>query len=75
MFLAFLIEYLGARYLVQSLMRGSVFVAIAAVTDTAYAMAAGALAPVLSRARGVRALGRYVPGGVLHRPRRLHGGP
>jgi threonine/homoserine/homoserine lactone efflux protein len=40
-------------------------VAIAAVTDTAYAMAAGALAPVLARARGVRALGRYVTGGAF----------
>jgi threonine/homoserine/homoserine lactone efflux protein len=76
-FAAFLPQFMNAEApaIVESVPLGSVFVAIAAVTDTAYAMAAGALAPVLSRARGVRALGRYVPGGVLHRPRRLHGGP
>jgi len=51
--------------IVQSLTLGSVFVAIAAATDTAYAMTAGALAPVLSRARGVRAVGRYLTGGFF----------
>ena len=44
-----------APAIVQSLTLGSIFVAIAAVTDTAYALAAGALAPALARARGVRA--------------------
>ena len=39
------------------------FAAFAAATDTAYAMTAGALAPVLRRARGVRAVGRYLTGG------------
>jgi hypothetical protein len=37
-------------------------VAIAAATDTAYALAAAALAPALARARGVRAAGRYLTG-------------
>jgi threonine/homoserine/homoserine lactone efflux protein len=41
---------------------GSIFVAIAAATDTAYALAAGALAPALARARGARAAGRYRAG-------------
>jgi len=53
---------------VQSLTLGSVFVAIAAVTDTAYATAAGALASVLIRARGVRAFERYLTGGACIGP-------
>jgi threonine/homoserine/homoserine lactone efflux protein len=54
----------GVLYIVtRSLTLGSVFVAIAAVTDTAYATAAGALAPVMTRARGGRAVGRYLTGG------------
>ena len=51
--------------IVQSLTLGSIFVAIAALTDTAYALAAGALAPVLVRARGVRAAGRYLTGSAF----------
>ena len=64
-FAAFLPQFMNAESpaIVQSLTLGSVFVAIAAVTDTGYALAAGALAPVLTRARGVRAFGRYLTGG------------
>jgi threonine/homoserine/homoserine lactone efflux protein len=64
-FAAFLPQFMSADSpaIVQSLTLGSVFVAIAAVTDTGYALAAGALAPVLTRARGVRAIGRYLTGG------------
>ena len=64
-FAAFLPQFMHAESptIVQSLTLGSVFVAIAAVTDTGYGLAAGALAPVLTRARGVRALGRHVTGG------------
>ena len=66
-FAAFLPQFMSADSpaIVQSLTLGSVFVAIAAVTDTTYAMAAGALAPVLTRARGVRAFGRYLTGGAF----------
>jgi len=66
-FAAFLPQFMSADSpaIVQSLTLGSVFVAIAAITDTAYAMAAGALAPVLTRGRGVRALGRYLTGGIF----------
>jgi hypothetical protein len=32
---------------------------------TGYALTAGALAPVLTRARGVRAVGRYLTGGSV----------
>lgn len=64
-FAAFLPQFMDAESpaIVQSLTLGSAFVAIAAVTDTAYALAAGAMAPVLTRAGGIRALGRYVTGG------------
>lgn len=66
-FAAFLPQFMTAESpaIVQSLTLGSVFVAIAAATDTAYALAAGALAPFLTRARGVRALGRYLTGGAF----------
>ncbi len=66
-FAAFLPQFMNADSpaIVQSLILGSTFVAIAAVTDTAYALAAGSLAPVLARARGVRATGRYLTGGAF----------
>ena len=66
-FAAFLPQFMNAQTpaIVQSLTLGSIFVAIAALTDTAYAMAAGALAPVLVRARGVRAAGRYLTGSAF----------
>ena len=48
----------GAPPLPQSLLLGSIVVLIAATTDTAYALTASAVAPPLSRARGIRALGR-----------------
>jgi threonine/homoserine/homoserine lactone efflux protein len=51
--------------MLQSIALGSTFVAIAAVTDTAYALAAGAIAPGLARIRSVRALARYLTGGVF----------
>ena len=43
----------------------SLFVAIAAVTDSTCAVAAGAAAPHRTRARGVRSLGRYLTGGAF----------
>jgi threonine/homoserine/homoserine lactone efflux protein len=66
-FAAFLPQFMNTETpaIVQSVTLGSIFVAIAALTDTAYALAAGALAPVLVRARGVRAAGRYLTGGAL----------
>ena len=66
-FAAFLPQFMNADSpaIVQSLILGSTFVAIAAVTDTAYALAAGSLAPVFARARGVRATGRYLTGGAF----------
>ena len=62
----------GAPPIVQGVVLGVLFVAIAAVTDTVYAVTAGAMAPLLARARGVRALGPYLTGGVFV-GRRVHG--
>jgi threonine/homoserine/homoserine lactone efflux protein len=66
-FTAFLPQFMStdAAPIVQSILLGSLFVAIATVTDTAYAIMAGAVAPVLGRARGIRALGRYLTGGAF----------
>jgi threonine/homoserine/homoserine lactone efflux protein len=60
-FAAFLPQFVSAEAapMAQSLTLGSLFVAIATVTDSAYAIAAGAIAPLLAPARGVCALGRY----------------
>ena len=64
-FAAFLPQFTSAGQppLAQSLLLASIFVAIAAVTDTAYAFAAGSVAPALNRARGVRAAGRFLTAG------------
>jgi threonine/homoserine/homoserine lactone efflux protein len=61
-FAAFLPQFMNPATspMLQSALLGSLFVAIAAITDTAYALAASAVAPVLTRLRGVRAFGRYV---------------
>jgi len=66
-FAAFLPQFMsaGAAPMVQSFALGAIFVAIAAMTDTGYALAAGAVAPMLARARGVRSLGRHVSGGAF----------
>jgi threonine/homoserine/homoserine lactone efflux protein len=66
-FAAFLPQFMSAdaEPFVQSVLLGSFFVAIAAMTDSAYAVAADAVAPALGRARGVRVLGRYLTGGAF----------
>ena len=66
-FAAFLPQFMspGGSPMVQSMALGSIFVAMAAVTDTGYAMAAGAVAPMLARAGGTAALGRYLTGGAF----------
>lgn len=60
-FAAFLPQFMsaGADPMAQSALLGTLFVAIAAVTDCIYVLAAGALAPVVGRLQGVRAIGRY----------------
>jgi threonine/homoserine/homoserine lactone efflux protein len=63
-FAAFLPQFMtpGAPAAVQSVALGSLFVVIACISDTAYALAAGAVAPLLTRAGGIRAAGRYLTG-------------
>jgi len=62
-FAAFLPQFIdpAASAVLQSTLFGGAFVAIAACTDTAYVLAAGAAAPAIGR---VRALGRYATAGV-----------
>jgi len=61
-FAAFLPQFMigGGAPALQGVVLGGMFVAVAATTDTAYVLAAGAAAPALARAGGVRAGGRYL---------------
>lgn len=65
-FAAFLPQFLGvdANPMLQSLLLGAVFVAIAAISDSAWALAAGAAAPLLRRAP-LRNAGRRLGGGLF----------
>ncbi len=65
-FAAFLPQFLSAdgSPIFQSVALGSLFVAIAAVTDSAYALAAGTVAPAL-RGTGVHRIGRRLGAGVF----------
>jgi threonine/homoserine/homoserine lactone efflux protein len=64
-FAAFLPQFLSSnRPMSQSMVLGSLFVAIAAATDSVYALAAGVAAPAL-RGSVVRRIGRRLGGGVF----------
>jgi threonine/homoserine/homoserine lactone efflux protein len=64
---AFLPQFLSAdtRSMIQSAVLGSLFVAIAATTDTIYALAAATIAPRLSRGGKLGTGGRYLAGSAL----------
>ncbi len=66
-FAAFLPQFMshGASPALQGIALGALFVAIAAVTDSLYALAASAVAPKLAQARGIQALGRHVTAGAF----------
>ncbi len=66
-FAAFLPQFMvaGASPLLQSVGFGVAFVLIAACTDTAYVLAAGAAAPALAELRGGVALGRWATAAVF----------
>ena len=66
-FAAFLPQFLraGPWPLAQSVALGATFVAIAAATDTLYALAASTIAPRLMRSTAMRAGGRYLTGGTF----------
>jgi threonine/homoserine/homoserine lactone efflux protein len=66
-FAAFLPQFMNtnASPVLQSVTLGSLFVMIAALTDTAYALGAGAVAPLLSRMRSANFYGRLLTGGAF----------
>jgi threonine/homoserine/homoserine lactone efflux protein len=66
-FAAFLPQFMSpdAAPILQSVTLGVIFVAIAAVTDSVYALAAGSAAPLLARADGVQRFGRYAARGPV----------
>jgi threonine/homoserine/homoserine lactone efflux protein len=66
-FAAFLPQFMTVPTapIAQSIALGSLFVAIAAGTDSAYAIAAAKIGPALVGARRIRAAGRYFNAGAL----------
>jgi threonine/homoserine/homoserine lactone efflux protein len=66
-FAAFLPQFIDAAHasMAQTIVLGVIFVLMAAVTDSLYALTAGAVRPWLQRAKGVGALGRYLTGGAF----------
>ncbi|MCW5655377.1 LysE family translocator [Hydrogenophaga sp.] len=66
-FAAFLPQFMTpqASHAAQSVALGAIFVLVAAVSDTAYALTAGWVAPALRRATGLRRAGRYLTGGAF----------
>jgi threonine/homoserine/homoserine lactone efflux protein len=67
LFAAFLPPFMrpDAPPIAQSIVLGTIFVAIAAASDSAYAIAASSVAPVLTRAGKLRAVGRHLLGGAF----------
>ncbi len=66
-FAAFLPQFMSgsAHPLAQSVLLGTLFVLTALLTDTAYVLAAGALARAFGRLRRLRESGRYLAGGTF----------
>lgn len=66
-FAAFLPQFMNPALapLPQSVALGALFVLIAAITDSLYALTAGALAPLLERLRGRQTLGRRIGGSLF----------
>ena len=66
-FAAFLPQFLraGSSPLAQSVALGAIFVALAAATDTLYALTASSIAPRLVRSTAMRAGGRYLTSGTF----------
>jgi threonine/homoserine/homoserine lactone efflux protein len=67
-FAAFLPQFMTPQapsHAAQSVALGALFVLIAAICDTAYALAAGSVAPALKRVGGLRKAGRWLTGGAF----------
>ncbi len=61
---AFLPQFMaaGAAPILQAVTLGGLFVAIAAITDALYALAAGTLSPMIAHVRSVNIFSRYLAG-------------
>src|SRR4029453_18723441 len=66
-FAAFLPQFIDTTHapMAQTMALGVVFVLMAAVTDSVYALTAGAVRPLLKRAKGAGTVGRYLTGGAF----------
>jgi len=66
-FAAFLPQFMNPALpaIPQGVALGALFVGIAGITDTAYALAASTVVPVLTRTGRLRAAGRYLTGGTF----------
>ena len=66
-FAAFLPQFIDPAHapMTQTIALGVVFVVMAAITDSAYALTAGAVRPLLKRAKGAGTVGRYLTGGAF----------
>ena len=65
-FAAFLPQFVDTHAPIgQTLALGVLFVLVAAVTDSLYALGAGSVRPLLERAAGVARLGRYLTAGAF----------
>jgi threonine/homoserine/homoserine lactone efflux protein len=66
-FAAFLPQFMSPSVspVMQSVSLGAIFVVIAALTDTAYALGAGAVAPRLNGLRSASYYGRFLTGGAF----------
>lgn len=66
-FAAFLPQFMTTAWPAapQSILLGAIFVAIAATTDTVYALAAGSLGPALGRIPAMQFVGRWASGGAF----------
>ncbi|HEX3356115.1 MAG TPA: LysE family translocator [Tepidisphaeraceae bacterium] len=66
-FAAFFPQFMGSRHgsIATYISLGAIFVAIAATTDTLYALSAGLLAPTLNETRSLRRIGRGISASVF----------
>lgn len=66
-FAAFLPQFMNpdSSPILQSVSLGAIFVLIAALSDTAYALGASAVTPMLSRIGGAKSFGRYLTGSAF----------
>jgi threonine/homoserine/homoserine lactone efflux protein len=67
-FAAFLPQFMTPQapsHAAQSVALGALFVLVAALSDTAYALAAGSVAPALQRVGGLRRAGRWLTGAAF----------